>query len=387
MGNIEKLTYPSTHCGIVRAATVLLKLENHPAADRYDAGTVETMVEEASAPDRMGDRLQGSGLHYYCSVTPEGVMRTVRGYEGIFPNSLGDLAPSPLTMMTSEYITAIALERLGNRCAAAKCLARAAHMLADVCCPPHSAGLSYYSRYASNHKRYESDGETYFWNEKFGTDDPVTAAEKWAALCVGQVPYEKYESLLKGDPDGDLFRKMSRFPDICREIALSGAGELPSVLSNDQELRRQSIDRRLILSVVHTAALFAAFDRDVRDESIRVPQERIPYRLYSFGAGKTLFREPLYVRFTEDGSIELLTQEGAYLAVTRFGSVRLTDQTAGMTTRFRFGFEPMMTLYPNGDIYHLLAVIGKRFCSIRRGLHKRSPHFSRQTGFRLDAAD
>ncbi len=387
MANIEKQAYPSTHCGIVRAAAVLLKLDNHPAADRYDAGTVETMVEEASAPDRMGDRLQGSGLHYYCSVTPEGVARTVRGYEGIFPNSLGDLAPSPLTMMTSEYITAVALERLGNSFAAAKCLARAAHMLADVCCPPHSAGLSYYSRYASNHKRYESDGEIYFWTEKFGTTDPVTAAEQWAALCAGQAPYETYDNLLKGASDGDLFRKMSRFPDICREIALSGAGELPSVLSNDAELRRQSIDRRLILSIVHTAALFAAFDRDVRDLSVKVPQEQTPYRLYSYGAGKTLFREPLYVRFEEDGSIELLTQEGAYLAVTRFGSVRLTDQTAGMTTRFRFGFEPMMTLYPNGDIYRLLAVIGKRFCSVRRFLHKRSPHFSTQTGFRLDAAD
>lgn len=385
MAKIDKQAYPSTHCGIVRAATVLLKLEEHPASERYDAGTVETMVEEASAPDRMGDRLQGSGLHYYCSVTPEGVARTVRGYEGIFPNSLGDLAPSPLTMMTSEYLTAVALERLGNRYTAAKCLARAAHMLADVCCPPHSAGLSYYTRYASNHKRYESDGETYFWTEKFGTTDPVTAAEQWAALCVGQVPYEKYDDLFKGDPDGDLFRKMSRFPDICREIALSGARELPSVLGNDPELRRQSIDRRLILSIVHTAALFAAFDRDVRDESLIVPQERTPYRLYSYGAAKTLFREPLYLQFEEDGSFRLMTQEGAYLAVTRFGSVRLTDQTAGMTTCFRFGFEPMMTLYPDGNLYHLLAVIGKRFCSIRRGLHKRSPHFSRQTGFRLDA--
>lgn len=385
MANIAN--YPSTHCGIVRAAIALLNQEQHPAAERYDAGTTETMVEEASAPDRMGDRLQGSGLHYLCSVTPEGVARSVRGYEGIFPNSLGDLAPSPMTMMTSEYITAIALERLGNRYTSAKCLARAAHMLADVCCPPHSAGLSYYSRYASNHKRYESDGEQYFWTERFNTTDPVETAEKWAQLCAGMVPHHAYQDLLKGDPNSDMFRKMSRFPDICKEIALSGAGELPSVLSTDAELRRQSIERRLLLSIAHTAALFAAFDRDVRDDSIRVPQEGIPYRLFSYNGARTLFREPLFLRYEEDGSFQLSTQEGAYLAVTRFGSVRLTDQTAGMTTRFRFGFEPMMTLYPNGNLYYLLAVIGKRFCSIRRGLHKRSPHFSIQTGFRLDPAE
>ena len=384
MASIAK--YPSTHCGIVRAAISLLNQEQHPAAEYYDAGTTETMVEEASAPDRMGDRLQGSGLHYLCSVTPEGVPRTVRGYEGIFPNNLGDLAPSPMTMMTSEYITAIALERLGNKFTASKCLARAAHMLADVCCPPHSAGLSYYSRYASNHKRYESDGETYFWTEKFNLTDPVETAEQWAQLCIGQVPHEAYTDLLKGDPNGDLFRKMSRFPDICSEIALSGAGELPSVLSTDAELRRQSIDRRLLLSIEHTAALFAAFVRDVRDESIQVPTEDIPYRLFSYNGARTLFREPLYLRYEEDGSIQLLTQEGAYLAVTRFGSVRLTDQTSGMTTRFRYGFEPMMTLYPNGELNHLLAVIGKRFCSIRRSIHKRSLHFSIQTGFRLDPA-
>ena len=385
MANIA--SYPSTHCGIVRAAIALLNLEQHPAAARYDAGTIETMAEEAAAPDRMGDRLQGSGLHYLCSVTPEGVPRSVPGYDGIFPNSLGDIAPSPLTMMTSEYITAIALERLGNKYTASKCLSRAAHMLADVCCPPHSAGLSYYSRYASCHKRYESDGESYFWKEKFHTADPVATAEKWAMLCVGNVPYGEYEGLLQGDKNGDLFRKISRFPDICSKIALSGAGELPSVLTNDTELRRQSIDRRLLLSIAHTAALFAAFDRDAQDESIHVPTEGIPYRLYSYNGGRILFRERLYLRYEEDGCIQLLTKKGEYLSVTRFGSVRLTDQTAGMVTRFRYGFEPLMTLYPNGDIYRLLAIIGNRFCSIRRGLHKRSLYFFTQTGFRLDIAE
>ena len=45
----------------------------------------------------------------------------------------------------------------------------------------------------------------------------------------------------------------------------------------------------------------------------------------------------------------LHTLEGAYLTVRRFGGVTLSDPMPGAMTRFRFGCEPLLTLFPDGD--------------------------------------
>ena len=72
MPKLDKHIYPSVHRGIVRAALLTLEQESNPAARRYPAELAAVLIEEAAAPDRIGDRQQGRGLHYYCAVKPDG---------------------------------------------------------------------------------------------------------------------------------------------------------------------------------------------------------------------------------------------------------------------------------------------------------------------------
>ena len=74
VAKLDKHLYPSVHCGIIRAALILLEQTAHPAAKRFSAGDAEAMVSEAAAPDQIGDRQQGRGLHYYCAVKPDGTV-------------------------------------------------------------------------------------------------------------------------------------------------------------------------------------------------------------------------------------------------------------------------------------------------------------------------
>ena len=72
------------------------------------------------------------------------------------------------------------------------------HMLADICCPPHTAGLTYFSRYAGAHKRYEARAA-----ELFRDSDPASlieydAAKCWAEKAAGSVPFSAYTDLLRG---------------------------------------------------------------------------------------------------------------------------------------------------------------------------------------------
>ena len=72
LSKLDKHLYPSVHCGIVRAALLLLEQTAHPSARRFSAGDAEAMIGEAAAPDQLGDRQQGRGLHYYNAVRADG---------------------------------------------------------------------------------------------------------------------------------------------------------------------------------------------------------------------------------------------------------------------------------------------------------------------------
>ena len=363
----DKHKYPSVHCGLMRAAARLLETEQPAAARRYEPGTVELLVSEAAAPDRVGDRQQGSGMHYFCAVTPDGLPVLPADFPGCFPNGKGAAAPSPLTMAEAEYRMALSLERAGRYAPALQSLARAAHMIQDICCPPHAAGLTYFSRYAMQHKRYEGQAAEIFWGKK-KNGDPAAAAHTWAEAAAGLAPYDQYTNLVPDLSTAEGFLHRGGFIEICRQIATASAAELPSVLSGDDKLREASIRRQLAASVAQTAALFAAFDRDAADPSIAVWQERTPYWLYSFGAKKNLYRDPLYLDFDENGDITLHTLEGATLCVTRMGGVRLTDPQPGMKTTFRFGCEPLLTLFPAGDQSKPIAYSGGRLFAASRFL-------------------
>ena len=378
----DKHRFPSVHCGLVRAAVRLLEIENHPAAKRYEEGEIEMLVSEAAAPDRVGDRQQGRGRHYYCAGTPDGLPVLPADFPGCYPNGKGLPAPSPLTMAEAEYRTALSLERAGKFAPALQSLARTAHMIQDICCPPHSTGMTYFSRYAMQHKRYEAQAAELFWRGEFGDSDPATAAEQWAEPAKGLALYEQYVGLVPDLSEAKGFLHRGGFFEICNQLAVSSAAELPSVLSGDEHVRAASIRRQLAVSVAQTAALFAAFDRDVNDPEISVWEERTPYRLYSFGAQKALFRDPLYLDFDENGAVCLHTLEGAALCAGRFGRVQLTDPQPGLVSQFRFGCEPLLTLFPNGDQSRPVACSGSRLYTANRTL-LRGLRLTVQTAFAL----
>lgn len=358
MAVVDKHKYPSVHCGIVQAALILLTLDQHPAAKRYSVTDAEVLIKEAAAPDRIGDRQQGRGFHYYCAVRPNGAKRELHPAIGCYQNGRNDPAPSPLTMMHSEYRAALTLYRAGRHPAAMRSLTRALHMLADICCPPHTCTLTYYSRYAMMHKRYEGRAAQLFWAERVRGGDSHAIARSWASECVGRVPYNKYVHLLQSSVQDDNGKwKQGRLTLICNKLAESGAEELPAVLGDDEAARDASIIRRLTLSIIHCAAMLAAFDRDADDLRIPTWQEKQAYWLCSAAYAFSISESPLFLRFYEDGDLSLSTADGRYLAVTQMGRVILTKDTRGTVTRFRFGREPMLTLYPDGDVKRCVAWI------------------------------
>ena len=379
----DKHIFPSVHCGITRAAVHALELEQHPAAAFFSAGAVETMVQEAAEPDRIGDRQQGRGMHYYCAVTPEGALRAKNEAAGCYCSGTGSTAPSALTMLEAEYRAALMLERAGHHTASQRSLSRAVHMLSDICCPPHTAGLTYFSRYAMTHKRYEAQAAELFWSGEYGGTDPVTAAEKWAERAVGQIPYDDYYDLT-AEPAGDApMRHSSRFAAICDAIAESSAAELPAVLGMDDAVRADSERRRMTLSIAQSAAMLAAFVRDVNDTGIPAIEERISYRLWSISGRTDAVKEPVLFEITEDGSLQILTQERSYLSVSRFGKVQFTGAEQGVT-RFRIGCEPYPVLYPDGDQSRLLIFAGGQLRCVSRRLLRLAPsQMILQSGFRI----
>ena len=64
--------------------------------------------------------------------------------------------------------------------------------------------------------------------------------------------------------------------------------------------------------------------------------------------------------------MRLATEEGRFLAVSKLGAVTVTDSEDNLITRFRFGREPLLTLYPEGEQDKLLAMVRGRLYCIRR---------------------
>lgn len=385
MAKTDKHLYPSVHRGIVIAAEQALTAAGHPAARRYSVGDLETMTAEAAQPDLPGDRHQGRGRHYYCAVSPKGVMQQPHPITGGYLNGRHAPAPSPLSVLEGEYRIALALYRAGKFYAAMQSLSRAMHMLADVCCPPHSSGLTYFSRYGSVHKRYEANAAELFWGGKVFQPEEYNAAQKWADEAAENIPFDLYTDLWRYSvprPDGTWRR--SQFTAICNMLAESGAKELDCVFSSDRTDREESAHRRIVLSVQHCAALLAAFDRDAVDTSIPVWSVYQPYWLCAPAAKMAVSEDPLYMQFNEDGSVSLATAEGAYLAVTPLiGKVSLREPDENSRINFRIGFEPLLALYPDGNQNKLLCLSHHLLLSRSRSTFARESDLMRSAGFVL----
>ena len=366
------------------AALQALQLESHPAAERFSEQDAAVLIEEAAAPDQLGDRQQGRGLHYYNSVKPDGTALPPHPATGGFCNGKGAPAPSPLTVLDAEYRTALALRRAGKDDAAMRSLSRALHMLADICCPPHSSSLTYFSIYGTAHKRYESCAADIFWDCAPEQLDVSAAAMKWAEQAAGKIPYHTYVNLLCGSvPVGGKEWQTGTLPKICNALAQSGAAHLEAVLGSNEAARAQSIRARLILSITNCAALLAAFDRDLSEDNPAILREQHPYWLKSFNTAFVVSRSPFFLQFAADGTVAFVTQEGKALGIGRFGRVMLTLPNADLRTQFRIGREPLLTLYPDGDQDKLLAHIRGQLHCVRRVANLQGNLFLAQVSFAL----
>lgn len=358
----DKHIYPSVHRGIIRAAMRLLEKQNPTAAAYYTVSDLMVMVENAASPDQIGDRQQGSGLHYFIAVSPSGIPSKCSS-EGWYPNGKGAYAPSPRTMFESELDAARNLCRSGRQDAGMESFSRAAHMLADICCPPHATGLSYLSKYGVYHKRYEGMAAEIFWGDT-PVSEEETAALHWAELAAGEIPYAEFDEMLSLTNPQESFGKMN---SLFRKLADESARDLHIMLGEDMEAIRASVQRRVVTAIRYVAALMGTFPACISQENACTLREACPYRLVSPHCDKSLLNELMYVQFHEDGSFSLTSQDNRCLVVSPLGRVILSEQTESPNARFRRGYEPHPVIYVGSDMNRMLGIKhGKLRCYDRR---------------------
>ena len=373
----DKHSYPSVHRGIVRAAMRLLEQKNTEASAFYKVSDLEVMVESAAYPDRIGDRQQGSGLHYYIAVSPNGTP-TVSNTDGFYPNGKGKYAPSPRTMFQSELYMAMVLCSNRKQQAGMESLSRAVHMIADICCPPHATGLSYLSRYGVNHKRYEATAAEYFWGNLAELDEDIVA-KKWAEMAAGDIPYDTFcaitEHLASHDSVCD-----AEITQVFRRIADESAKDLHIALGEDISAIEKSVKSRVIEAIRNAAALLGAFAFVSMQHGVVSLREACPYRVLSAETRFSLVHEPLYLHFGDDGSFTLSSQDGRNLTVSPLGNVMLMENSNSVNAKFRLGFEPQPVIYVGNDMNRVLGLKNKRLhCFDRRFYFYSDQYFQKDT--------
>ncbi len=393
---MDKHQYPSVHRGIVRAAVQVLELEQHPAAAFFTQSALEILVAYADRPDKVGDWQQGRGMHYYCALTPKGEPCQPDSFQ-MYANGRKEFAPSPHTMLTAAYRHGLSLQFSGRYALAMQSLSRAAHMLADLCCPPHCSGMTYFSPYAFYHKRYEATAAELFWSSEENVDEAV-AARQWAEKVANHVPYARIEAAFGANhPD-----RHSAWTVICNGLAESSERELHAVIGNDSEQMAASIERRIRLAIGYVAVLFAQFVRQseqmqqwyYENGTAALPTdielqncwtEQTPYWIGRLTT--VVSKEPFYIEPDEDGLLRLVTQERQYLTVSRWGSVTLGEDGTNGIIRFRFGYEPGLVLYPDGDQGRLLMLSNHHLRCVRRMGHWSNAMFRAHTQFYLTTTE
>ncbi|MBE5963634.1 MAG: hypothetical protein E7252_01670 [Lachnospira sp.] len=343
---VEKHNYPSVHKGVVRAALMLVP-------PFYTEDDKNLLIEYAAVPDNKNDRLNGKGKHYYCAQNAVGKPYKTYTDKAYYLNGSKKLAPSLRTMFESEYLTAIAMYKLGKRYWAMDSLMRAAHMLADVCCPPHSCEFTYFSPYGKYHQRYEGKAASVFWGED-GIDEEK-AAKKWAEYA-----------LKPATPTRDFMK-------LFNDLSLLSGAEINNVVDDDIEKVEDSIYRQLKLTIQNLAMLFTIFIEDVQSENVFYLKENTAYTLCQYGEASKQFEEVLYVEYDEDNLFSLKTKDGRYLCLKSLGRVVFTDDIKKGITKFTLGVEGANVLYPMGNPDRFIGFDGKHFeCRKARNLNAKN---------------
>lgn len=143
----------SVHRTLILRGLPLL-YERVPEAEEFFEPIKPALVENVTLPDRGGDYEKGTGRHYYCAVNFFGMR--LKPSHGYYKNGAGRFAKSARTMLEEDYTMALTMQKAGFPEQAAVYLARAVHMVSDLCCLPHATQMTYFSPKRKIHKAYES---------------------------------------------------------------------------------------------------------------------------------------------------------------------------------------------------------------------------------------
>lgn len=143
----------SVHRTLIRRAMPLL-FKHVPEAEKFYATIMPMLDENVTRPDRDGDYEKGAGRHYYCAANFIGIR--LRPSNGYYKNGVGRFGKSARTMLEEDYTMALTMQKANFPEQAAIYLARAVHMVSDICCLPHATQMTYFSPKKKVHKAYEA---------------------------------------------------------------------------------------------------------------------------------------------------------------------------------------------------------------------------------------
>lgn len=143
----------SVHRILIIRALPLLYSHVPEAADFYEP-VKKLLTENVTRPDRTGDYEKGKGRHYYCASNFMGIRCHTSG--GYYRNGIMRFAKSARTMLEEDYTMALTMYNSGFNEQAMIYLARAIHMISDICCLPHATQMTYFSPKRHIHKAYEA---------------------------------------------------------------------------------------------------------------------------------------------------------------------------------------------------------------------------------------
>ncbi|MGB4094047.1 MAG: hypothetical protein WBK46_19220 [Ruminococcus flavefaciens] len=139
------------HILLERAVDIVYS--HSPGYSRILAPMMKYMLHVVKKPDKKSDCENGLGRHYYCAVNYMGAdVSPVRGY---YKNGTGSFGKSARSMLEEDYTMALTMYKAGFIMQASGYLARAVHMLSDICCLPHALCMTYFSPSRKIHQAYE----------------------------------------------------------------------------------------------------------------------------------------------------------------------------------------------------------------------------------------
>lgn len=149
----------STHEHIVKVGLSLLENDGYIEASDFYRNYIDIILSCTKKPDCKGDIDKGKGWHYYCVTTVNGD-RLEKSPSGYLKSGKNIMSPSQYartarTIFEDNYQSALTFCAMGEKERAMEFVARCVHMLADICCTPHTTNLTLTSLKNSKHKRYE----------------------------------------------------------------------------------------------------------------------------------------------------------------------------------------------------------------------------------------